>query len=91
MRYLLTVIILSASLIGNVWALSEKDKALEATLSMEEAIRIAVQSQPGSKPYEVEMETEKGRTTYRVQLVDTVMIKFIVYVDAHDGKIVQMK
>ena len=91
MRYLLTAVIFSVSLIGNVWALSEKDKALEATVSMEEAIRIAVQSQPGSKPYEVEMETEKGRVTYRVQLVDTDKKKYKVYVDAHDGKIIEKK
>jgi uncharacterized membrane protein YkoI len=96
MRYLVAVAIFAASLmgnawVGNVWGASEKQKALEATLSMEDAIRIAVQSQPGSKPYEVEMETENGRTTYRVQLVDTDKKKYKVYVDAHDGKIVAKK
>jgi uncharacterized membrane protein YkoI len=91
MRYMLIVAIFAASLVGNVWAASEKQKALEATISMEEAIRIATQSQPGSKPYEVEMETEKGRVTYRVQLVDADKKKYKVYVDAQDGKIVEKK
>jgi len=91
MRYMLIVVIFAAGLIGNVWAASEKEKALEATISMEDAIRIAVQSQPGSKPFEVEMETENGRTTYRVQVVDTDKKTYKVYVDAHDGKIVAKK
>jgi uncharacterized membrane protein YkoI len=91
MRYLLIIGIFALSLVGNVWAESEKTKALEATVSMEDAIRIAVQSQPGSKPYEVAMETENGRVTYRVQLTDTDKKKYKVYVDAHDGKIVEKK
>jgi uncharacterized membrane protein YkoI len=91
MRYMLIVAIFAAGLVGNVWAASEGQKALEATISMEDAIRIATQSQPGSKPYEVEMETENGRVTYRVQLVDTDKKKYKVYVDAHDGKIVAKK
>ena len=91
MRYMLIALIFSVGLIGNVWALSEKDKALQATISMEEAIKIATQSQPGSTPYEVEMETENGRVTYRVQLTDADKKKYKVYVDAQDGKIVQKK
>ena len=91
MRYMLIAFIFAVGLVGNVWAESEKTKALEATISMEDAIRIATQSQPGSKPYEVEMETENGRVTYRVQLVDTDKKKYKVYVDAHDGKVVAKK
>ncbi len=91
MRYMLIVVVFAAGLIGNAWALSEKDKALQATVTMEEAIRIATQSQPGSTPYEVEMETENGRVTYRVQLTDADKKKYKVYVDAQDGKIVEKK
>jgi len=91
MRYILIAVVFAAGLIGNAWALSEKDKALEATISMEQAIQIATASQPGSKPYEVEMETENGRVTYRVQLTDADKKKYKVYVDAQDGKIVQKK
>ena len=90
MRYMLIVAIFSAGLIGNVWA-SEKEKAFEAKISMEEAIKIATQSQPNSKPYEVELETEKGRVTYRIKLVDADKKKYKVYVDAQDGKIVEKK
>jgi len=91
MRYMLLVVIFAVGLVGNVWAASEKDKALQATISMEEAIKIATASQPGSKPYEVEMETENGRVTYRVQLTDASKKKYKVYVDAQDGKIVEKK
>ena len=91
MRYMLIAVIFAVGLVGNAWALSEKDKALQATISMEQAIQIATASQPGSKPYEVEMETENGRVTYRVQLTDADKKKYKVYVDAQDGKIVEKK
>jgi uncharacterized membrane protein YkoI len=89
MRYLLAALILVAGLTGTSWAVFEKQKALEATVSMEEAIKIATQSQPGSKPYEVEMESEKGRVVYRIQLVDAEKKTYKIYVDAQDGKIVK--
>ena len=91
MRYMLIALIFSVGLIGNAWAISEKQKALDATISMEEAIKIATKSQPGTKPYAVEMETENGRVTYRVQLTDDAKKKYKVYVDAQDGKIVEKK
>ena len=48
MRYILIAVIFAAGLIGNVWAASEKEKTLQATISMEEAIKIATGSQPVS-------------------------------------------
>lgn len=92
MRYLLMLAILlfGFSLSPPVGA-SEKDFALDAKISMEQAIKIATDSSPGSKPYEVEMEKEKGRVVYKVELVDANKKKSKVYVDSQDGKIVEKK
>jgi uncharacterized membrane protein YkoI len=93
MRYvfILAILLFSVSLSGPVGAASEKDFALDAKIPMEQAIKIATDSSPGSKPYEVEMEKEKGRVVYKVELVDANKKKSKVYVDAQDGKIVEKK
>jgi uncharacterized membrane protein YkoI len=93
MRYMLmlAIALFGLSLSGPVGAASEKDFALDAKISMEQAIKIATDSSPGSKPYEVEMEKEKGRVVYEVELVDANKKKSKVYVDAQDGKIVEKK
>src|SRR5438445_4949495 len=90
MRYLLAIAVLTAGLVGNVWA-SEKEKALDATISMEQAVRTATATQAGSKAYAVEMETEKGRVVYRVEIVAPDKTTQKVYVDAMNGNIVQKK
>ena len=90
MRYLLAVAVLIVGLVGNVWA-SEKEKALDATISMEQAIRTATGTQAGSKAYAVEMETEKGRVVYRVEIVAPDKTTQKVYVDAMNGNIVLKK
>ena len=90
MRYMLAIAVLIAGLVGNVWA-SEKEKALDATVSMEQAIRTATATQAGSKAYEVSMETEKGRVVYRVEIVNPDKKTHKVYVDAMNGNIVQEK
>jgi uncharacterized membrane protein YkoI len=91
MRYLLVIAVFMLSVAGNAWALSEKEYALDAKISMEQAIKVATDTTPGGKPYEVEMEKEKGRVVYRVQLVDPNKKTYKVYVDAQDGKIVEKK
>ena len=90
MRYLLAIAVLTAGLVGNVWA-SEKEKALDATISMEQAVRTAMATQAGSKAYAVEMETEKGRVVYRVEIVAPDKTTQKVYVDAMNGNIVLKK
>jgi uncharacterized membrane protein YkoI len=90
MRYLLAAAVLIVGLVGNVWA-SEKEKALDATISMEQAIRTATGTQAGSKAYAVELETEKGRVVYRVEIVNPDKTTQKVYVDAMNGNIVLKK
>ena len=90
MRYLLAIAVLTAGLVGNVWA-SEKEKALDATISMEQAVRTATATQAGSKAYAVEMETEKGRIVYRVEIVAPDKTTQKVYVDAMNGNIIVKK
>jgi uncharacterized membrane protein YkoI len=87
---MLAIAVLIASLVGDVWA-SEKEKALETTLSMEQAVRIATGTQAGSKAYAVEMDKEKGRVVYRVEIVDPDKTTHKVYVDAMNGNIVLKK
>lgn len=69
------------------WA-SEKELALEATTSMEQAIRTAVESVPGGKPYEVELSKKKGQIVYKVDIVDANKKAHKVYVDAQTGKLI---
>lgn len=88
MRYVLAIAILISGLsFSNAWALSDKDLALEATISMEQAIRIAVESVPGGKAYEVEMDKENGRPTYKIEIVDPARKTYKVRVDAQSGQL----
>ena len=65
--------------------------ALEATISMEQAIRTAVESVPGGKPYEVEMDKENGRITYKIEIVDAAGKTYKVRIDAQNGKLLEKK
>ncbi len=87
MRYLLLSAVFIFGLGSAVWA-SDKELALTATVSMEDAIKAAVTSVPGGKPYEVEMTKKKGQAAYKVEIVDSSKKTHKVYVDAANGKII---
>ncbi|HEV8243744.1 MAG TPA: PepSY domain-containing protein [Nitrospirales bacterium] len=90
MRYVLAIAILVSGLcFSDAWAKSDKQMALEATISMEQAIKTAVDSVPGGKPYEVEMDKENGRITYKIEIVDAAKKTYKVKVDAQTGKILE--
>jgi uncharacterized membrane protein YkoI len=92
MRYVLAIAILVSGLyFGDAWAKSDKQMALEATVSMEQAIKTAVDSVPGGKPYEVDMEKENGRITYEIEIVDAAKKTYTVKVDAQTGKSLEKK
>ena len=88
MRYPLLIAAFVFGLSGATWAASDKELALSATISMEEAIKTAASSVPGGKPYEVEMTKKKGQVVYKVEIVDPSKNTHKVYVDAHNGKLV---
>ena len=87
MRYLLLSAVFVLTIGSAVWA-SEKELALTATVSMEDAIKAAVASVPGGKPYEVETTKKKGQAAYKVEIVDPSKKTHKVYVDAMNGKII---
>jgi uncharacterized membrane protein YkoI len=87
MRSPLLVAAFVFALTGAVWA-SEKESALTATVSMEEAIKTATSSVPGGKPYEVEITKKKGQVVYKIEIVDPSKHTHKVYVDAQTGKLV---
>lgn len=92
MRYALAMAILVSGLFfGNAWAKSDKQMALDATIPMEQAIKTAVESVPGGKPYEVEMDNEDGRITYKIQIVDAAKKTYKVRIDAQNGQLLQKK
>jgi len=70
-----------------VWALSESDQELSemATVSMVDAIKVALQARPG-KAVEVHMGKDNGRVVYKVEIVDG-RTTHKVYVDAITGKV----
>ena len=88
MRYLLLSAVFILGLGSTVWALGDKDLALTATVSMEDAIKAALTSVPGGKPYEVEMTKKKGQAAYKVEIIDSSKKTHKVYVDANNGKII---
>jgi uncharacterized membrane protein YkoI len=88
MRYPLLIAAFVFGLSGAAWADSDKELALSATISMEQAIKAAVTSVPGGKPYEVEMTKKKGQVVYQVEIVDPSKKTHKVYVDANNGKLV---
>jgi uncharacterized membrane protein YkoI len=92
MRYVLAIAILVSGLcFSDAWAKSEKQMALEATISMEQAIKTAVESVPGGKPYEVEMDKENGRITYKIHIVDAAKKTYKVRIDAQNGQLLEKK
>jgi len=88
MRYPLLVAAFVFALSGAAWAASDKELALTATITMEEAIKTAVTSVPGGKPYEVEMTKKKGQVVYKIEIVDPSKNTHKIYVDAQSGKLV---
>ena len=88
MRYPLLVAAFVFALSGAALAASDKELALTATISMEEAIKTAVTSVPGGKPYEVEMTKKKGQVVYKIEIVDQSKNTHKIYVDAQSGKLV---
>jgi uncharacterized membrane protein YkoI len=92
MRYVLAIAILVSGLcFSDAWAKSDKQMALEATISMEQAIKTAINSVPGGKPYEVEMDREDGRLTYKIQIVDATNKTYKVRIDAQNGQLLEKK
>lgn len=92
MRYVLAVAILISGLfVSEAWAKSDKQMGLDATIPMEQAIKTAVDSVPGGKPYEVEMDKEDGRITYKIQIVDAAKKTYKVRIDAQNGQLLQKK
>jgi uncharacterized membrane protein YkoI len=87
MRYPLLIAIFVLGLGSAAWA-SDKNLALSATISMEEAIKTATATVPGGKPYEVEMGKKKGQAVYKVEIVDPSKNTHKIYVDAQTGKLV---
>jgi len=88
MRYPLLVAAFVFALSGAALAASDKELALTATITMEEAIKTAVTSVPGGKPYEVEMTKKKGQVVYKIEIVDPSKNTHKIYVDAQSGKLV---
>lgn len=74
------------------WALFETNKQLSDTarISMIDAIKTAEQIVPG-KAVEVNMGKDDGRVVYKVEIVDTNRKTSVVYVDAENGKIHEVK
>ncbi len=92
MRYALAVAMLVSGLVvSEAWAKSDKQMALEATIPMEQAIKTAVDTVPGGKPYEVEMDKEDGRITYKIQIVDAANKTHKVRIDAQTGQLLEKK
>ena len=88
MRYPLIIAAFVFALSGAAWAASDKELALTATVSMEDAIKTATSSVPGGKAYEVEMGKKKGQVVYKIEIVDQSKKTHKVYVDAQNGKLV---
>ena len=92
MRYVLAVALLVSGLFfGDAWASSDKQMALEATISMEQAIRTAVASVPGGKPYDVDMDKENGHITYKIKIVDAANKTYKIHIDAQNGQLLEKK
>jgi uncharacterized membrane protein YkoI len=91
MRYLLAIAILVTGLSFSdaAWALKDKDMALGAMITMEQAIKTAVDSVPGGRAYEAEMDKEDGRATYKIELVDPQRKTYRVKVDATTGQLIK--
>lgn len=93
MRYVLAMAILVTGLSFSdaAWAVRDKDMALGAAISMEQAIKTAVESVPGGKAYAAEMDKEDGRGTYKIELVDPARKTYKVKIDATTGQLIEKK
>lgn len=87
MKKTLSIIAISALTAGPGWALFETNIDLIATakVTLEEAIRHALQSVPG-KAVEAEIGKEDGRIVYEVEIIDQKNQTQKVYVDAQSGQ-----
>lgn len=83
--------VILGSTVVPVWALSESDQELSemATVSMVDAINVALQARPG-KAVEVHMGKDNGRVVYKVEIVDG-RKSHKVYVDAITGKVLRIR
>lgn len=74
------------------WALFETNKELSASarITLEEAIRTAVQAMPG-KAVKAEIGKEEGRTVYEVKIIDSQDKTRKVYVDAQTGQTMKVE
>jgi uncharacterized membrane protein YkoI len=68
---------------------SQETMSKSSRISMQQAVRTAEASVPGAKAKETHLETEKGRTVYEVELVDSTNNTRTVWVDAENGRIVK--
>lgn len=69
---------------------SKQELLQSANVSLVDAVRAAEASVTGGKVVEAELEREKGRTVYEVELIDSAQKKRTVYVDAATGKVVDI-
>jgi uncharacterized membrane protein YkoI len=88
MRYPILAAVFVLSLAGAAFANSDKELALTAAVSMEDAIKAATSTVPGGKPYEVEMTKKKGQAAYKVEIVDPSKKTHKVFIDAQNGKVI---
>lgn len=93
MRAFIATIALAATL----WAVpalalfeSKKELSASARITLEDAIRTAVQALPG-KAVEAEISTEEGRTVYEVKIIDSQQETRTVYVDAQTGSTMKIE
>ena len=89
MRALIAALTLAVtvSVVTPAWALFETNKELSASarITLEQAIRTAVQALPG-KAVEAQIGKEDGRTVFEVKIIDSQDKTRTVYVDAQTGQ-----
>lgn len=74
------------------WALfeSSKELAASASVTMQAALRTAVQAMPG-KAVEAQIGKEEGRVVYEVKIIDMEAKTRTVYVDAISGQAMKIE
>jgi uncharacterized membrane protein YkoI len=93
MRALIAVLTLAVTMsVTPAWALFETNKELSASarITLEQAIRTAVQTLPG-KAVEAQIGKEDGRTVYEVKIIDSQDKTRTVYVDAQTGQTMKVE
>jgi uncharacterized membrane protein YkoI len=88
----IAVAVLTMTASSTAWALFESNKTLadKAQVTMQQALATAEKQVPG-KPVKVEMGKDEGRVVYEIQIVDGNNKTTTVYVDAVNGRILEMK